>query len=395
MCRNTLSRTVFFLGLGCFALVQGGSSNAQRHQDITVKFEMNSTKLENRTKVFITGNLPQLGDWNPSKIPMTSIGNHRWICQIKCKPDFPIEYKYTLGSWKREGADSNGHALQNLVLRTKTDRIVKDQISFWTKGVDLTVRGQVTGLVKYHRQMKSPGIVPRDIIVWLPPGYKTARDRYPVLYMNDGQNIVDPKTSTFGVDWQIDETCTKLINEQKIQSLIVVGIYNTPERVGEYLPGETGRAYGQFVTTVLKPFIDENYRTKPDRNNTAVAGSSAGGICAFTLAWKNPKLFSKAICMSPSFNYRKPDGKLAFNYVEAFKKSTRPNPIPYFYIDNGGIGLEEWLQPGIDEMLVAMKEKGLIENKHFTWKSFPDDRHSESAWAKRLPAVMLHLYKRK
>lgn len=333
---------------------------------------MHSPSLDNETKVFITGNLPTLGNWNPSKVPMKPMGDHRWSFEIRCKPDYPIEYKYTLGSWKKEGANADGRPLQNFVVQSKIDKVVKDQIAFWTKGDAQPVQGQITGTVKYHRQIKGSGVLPRDIIVWLPPDYEKKADRYPVLYMHDGQNIVDPKTSSFGVDWQVDEICTKLIKSKKINPLIVVGIYNTPARVKEYLPGKTGRAYEQFVVGVVKPLIDKNYRTKKDRNNSAVAGSSAGGICAFRMAWDYPDIFSKAICMSPSFKYTRPDGTKSVDYGQSFGNSQRPVPTPYFYLDNGGIGLEKLLQPGIDEMLFAMKDKGMVAGEDYMWKLFPD-----------------------
>ncbi len=210
--------------------------------------------------------------------------------------------------------------------------------------------------------------------------------------MHDGQNIVDPKTSSFGVDWQIDETLTELIAANKVKPLIVVGIYNTPQRGKDYMPGEQGTKYTNFICDKLKPLIDETYRTDPSREATAVAGSSAGGICAFAMAWQRPDVFSKAICMSAAFQYKRPDGSMNVDYLTQFKESPEPANKPYFYLDNGGVGLEEILQPGIDAMLAAMKDRGWKPDVDFTWKKFPEARHNEAAWAERLPGALELLF---
>jgi predicted alpha/beta superfamily hydrolase len=240
--------------------------------------------------------------------------------------------------------------------------------------------------------LQHEGLLPRDVVVLLPPDYEQTTNRYPLLYMHDGQNIVDPGTSAFGIDWQVDETLTQLIEEKKIKPMIVVGIYNTSERSKDYLPGAQGTKYENFVCEQLKPLIDKTYRTDPARQATAIAGSSAGGICAFTMAWNRPDVFSKAICMSPAFQYHRPDGSLSADYLQEFTDAKRPPSTPFFYIDNGGVGLELLLQPGIDEVLAELKNKGLQVDKDYVWKSNPDARHDESAWAKRMPAALQMLF---
>ncbi|HNG95242.1 MAG TPA: alpha/beta hydrolase-fold protein, partial [Acidobacteriota bacterium] len=97
-------------------------------------------------------------------------------------------------------------------------------------------------MVKKHAQFSSKLIDPRDVDVWLPPGYETdTHKRYPVLYMHDGQNIFDPKTSYGGVDWGVDETMDRLIREKKIRPAIVVGIWNSPKRYAEYMPQKAAK----------------------------------------------------------------------------------------------------------------------------------------------------------
>src|SRR5687768_6438088 len=121
----------------------------------------------------------------------------------------------------------------------------------------------------------------RDVLVWLPPGYGSSGDAYPVLYMHDGQNLFEPETAfRQGEHWRVGETATELIEHGRIEPPIIVGIYNTGEmRIDEYTPTEDkklggGHAddYGRTIIEELKPLIDRTYRTKIDRDNTGIAG---------------------------------------------------------------------------------------------------------------------------
>src|SRR5690606_10226830 len=109
---------------------------------------------------------------------------------------------------------------------------------------------EIIGKVNYHKDFSSTVLNnKREIIVWLPQGYESRKNKnkkYPVLYMNDGQNIMDPKTSYIGKDWCVDETVTRLIKQKKIKEIIVIGIYNTPERLDEYSWSEKGQNYLRF-----------------------------------------------------------------------------------------------------------------------------------------------------
>ncbi len=359
-----------------------------QEQTIRINFILNSPDLSPDTAVFIAGGHEQLGNWNPGKIKMNYSGNHTWTYQITLNRPLSIEYKYTLGSWEREAANANGSALANFNAKITKDTTIKNDIYFWTKGgAKRTIESHVTGKVAYHKAMKGTGINDRDIIVWFPPGYETEKTkRYPVLYMHDGQNIFDPATSAFGVDWKIDETFDSLIRKKFIPPMIVVGIYNTPDRTREYGQGEKGKAYMEFMVRKLKPFIDSAYRTKRDAKSTWVGGSSMGGLISFMLAWEYPKVFSKAICMSPAFKIS------SIDYVKVVNQSTRKSNGQSFYIDNGGVGLESQLQPGIDEMIKALKAKGFRQNKDYFLIIDPEAKHFESAWAERFPEALLMLY---
>ena len=361
-------------------------SYARQEATRSITFQVYSPNLADTTKVFVTGSLPDLGFWNPSKVLLKNNGRHVWTKTIMIKKTTSIEYKFTLGSWDREAANANGQPFPNFNHYVKKDTILKHEILFWKKGDgERIITGKITGTVKYHRQIIGDGILPRDIIVWLPPDYNANKNvRYPVLYMHDGQNIIDPATSSFSVDWRIDESVDSLIQNKIIEPHIVVGIYNTKDRSQEYTSGEKGTAYMTFVVDKVKPMIDLTYRTKPEARYTITGGSSAGGLISFMLAWEYPQVFSKAICMSPAFKI------FNINYVKTVLSTNERKPV-YYYIDNGGIGLESQLQPGIDEMINALRAKGYQPGTDFYYFINLSAKHFEQDWGKRFPSALINV----
>jgi len=352
-----------------------------------VKIVVEAEGVEKGENVFIAGNNEQFGNWMPDAVSLENNEN-LWEKTFEFLKGEILEFKITKGSWDKEALTDDNQVPNNYIFKVNTDTTVHLQITKW-KGRDPIsggFMGQITGTVEYHKNFEMEGLRPRDIIVWLPPDYfdKSAK-RYPVLYMHDGQNIVDPNTSSFGIDWQIDETADSLIRSQEIEPFILVGINNTADRFFDYSPGEKGTAYMNLIVDKIKPFIDSNYKTHPGRENTAVGGSSMGGLISFMIAWKYPEVFSKAICMSPAFKINQVD------YVKEVKSSNEEKKDIVLYIDNGGVGLEETLQPGIDEMLQTLKEIGYEEGKDFVWIKDNEAEHNEPAWARRMhiPLTML------
>ena len=195
--------------------------------------------------------------------------------------------------------------------------------------------------------------------------------------LQDGQNLFDPKTSSFGVDWQADENADSLIRDKIIVPIIIVGIYNTSDRSLEYTPTQKGIAYMKFVVNKLKPFIDKTFRTLPGRDFTSVGGSSYGGTISFMLVWYYSKIFSKAACFSPAFKTNRFDLTTVVKNYHGIKKDIE------LYIDIGGIGLEKKLQPGIDEMISSLKKKRYKLNEDYFWFKDSTARHFEADWAKR------------
>ena len=354
--------------------------------DKEITFIVTTKNVPDTSCVFITGNHKLLGNWSPGTTQLEKHKNNVWIGKFSLPVNFHLEYKFTLGSWEYEARNADGTVPANSILDVLNDTIIQVSISRW-ENPNSKVKGQITGIVKYHPKMKGKGIKDRDVVVWLPPGYfENTNLHYPVLYMHDGQNMFDPKTSAFGVDWQIDEAADTLIRKNYIKPIIIVGIYNTPERSSDYTVNDTGYAYMNFIVNDLKPFIDNNYRTLSDRKFTATGGSSIGGLISFMLLWEHSEVFSQAACISPAFKISFIDFVTPVENYDGNKKDIR------IYIDNGSIGLEDSLQAGIDEMLSALREKGFVDNDDLYWYKAPDAKHFESDWAERIWRPLIYMF---
>ncbi|MGE5432174.1 MAG: alpha/beta hydrolase-fold protein [Syntrophomonadaceae bacterium] len=350
---------------------------AQSEKNITIN--VHAQNVPKDSKVYVTGSHELLGMWNPGRISLEKKSEDFWTKTLRFQEGETLEFKFTLGAWDSEAMNNDGSVPGNHTITVSSDTVLNYNVQSWKNGETRILHGQVTGTLKYHRHLEWEGLDPRDVIVWLPPSYeKDSERRYPVLYMHDGQNIIDPKTSSFGSDWQADETSDSLIKAGKMQDIIIVGIYNTKDRTEEYSYTDRGRSYMRFITEKLKPMIDQTYRTKPDRNNTATMGSSMGGLIAFMLAWEHPDVFSRAACLSPAFKIQELD------YLPNITSYKGPKKELKIYIDNGGVGLEKRLLPGVEETVRVLKEKGYAEGDDLLVYYDKKAEHNEPAWAKRL-----------
>ncbi|NQV05318.1 alpha/beta hydrolase, partial [bacterium] len=218
---------------------------------------------------------------------------------------------------------------------------------------------EIIGEVEYLGAQTFDGLLPRQVVVWLPPSYhsETSR-RYPVLYMHDGHNAVDPSTSYADEDWQIDEVATALIEAGRIREFILVAPYATDARMEEYDTRAKGRIYLRFLTDHLKPLVDDRYRTLTGRDDTFIMGSSMGGHISMATIWHRPDVWSGAACLSPYF----PPEMVAD--IEAHP-AWPPAPVR-IYVDNGGDDLDESFQPAIDSVLDLLGDRdGVIGPEWF------------------------------
>ncbi len=191
-------------------------------------------------EVWLSGNQPELGNWNGAGIKLAQgpAGNRFFGC-IPFAGGTNLEFKVTRGSWDSVEKDAQGGELDNRRHDVSAPARVLSQVGSWRDLAPEPPRPDtITGTVAYHDVSgASLGLKDRRVLVWLPPGYdtETAR-RYPVLYMHDGQNIMNVKTAAFGVEWGVDETAQSLIQAGQMEPIIIVGVYNTDDRIPEYTP---------------------------------------------------------------------------------------------------------------------------------------------------------------
>jgi predicted alpha/beta superfamily hydrolase len=259
-------------------------------------------------------------------------------------------------------------------------------------------RAATEGRLRYHRRFASKFLsTRRDVVVYLPPGYDvSSRTRYPVLYLQDGQNLFDPETAYGGTDWHIDLTTDELISNGSIQPLIIAGIYNAGvRRISEYTPtrdptlkkGGKADRYAQMLTREVKPFIDTEYRSVKSARSTGVGGSSLGALAALQTGLSYPDVFGLLALMSPSVWW---DSRVVLKMPDSFRSGSRPR----IWLD---VGTQEGSQPG--EMLedtrllrTALETNGWKEGDSLYYGEFSGAAHNEGAWGERFGLVLKFLY---
>jgi len=225
----------------------------------------------------------------------------------------------------------------------------------------------------------------RPVDVYLPPSYSAGRDRYPVVYMQDGQNLSDPETAFAGT-WELGSAIDELAH-RGIEA-IIVGIHHAGERrLAEYSPfadrrhgGGDGDAYLDFVFDTVKPRIDRLCRTRPERESTVMLGSSMGGLISLYAFVRRPGMVGGAGVMSAALWYGQ--GAI-FDAIES-----SPTPRGRVYVDVGAY-------EGAGTLRNARKLARLLTRRGLTRKNgllkYVEDargRHSEDDWARRLPDAL-------
>ena len=238
----------------------------------------------------------------------------------------------------------------------------------------------------------------RLVRVWLPSDYDGwGATRYPVLYLNDGQNLFDPATAFGGVHWQVGETATRLIIEQKIRPLIIVGIDNTKNRAQEYIPYKSkdprvlnakGKCYPDFLRREVMPLIEERYPVLKGAENTGLGGSSLGGLITLYTQLAAPGVFGRLLIESPSLFVA---NRKILDECRRFRNW--PSRV---YL---GMGTREVGNPDKDAQVVddtreletILREAGLDERR-LKVRVQEGASHTESAWAARFPQALEFLY---
>ena len=241
----------------------------------------------------------------------------------------------------------------------------------------------------------------RFLRVWLPPGYddtQNADRRYPVLYLNDGQNLFESSTAFAGVEWGVDETADRLIRGGAVLPMIIVGIDNTgKDRLREYMPHRSvhpmmlrvqGRYYPDFLMKEVMPFVEHNYRIATGPENTGLGGSSLGALIALYTAAVRPGVIVRLLLESPS---------LWASHRQAIKESRPVRIWPeriFLAVGTAETENAERSRTVVDDVreLAAITRRAVLSQRRLRLVIGEGAGHNESAWAARFPEALQFLF---
>jgi predicted alpha/beta superfamily hydrolase len=240
-----------------------------------------------------------------------------------------------------------------------------------------------------------------DVWVYVPPGFsETDPWRYPTLYLHDGQNVFDEKSAAFGVEWGVDEAAERLISQRKMKGVIIVAVANTPSRMAHYTPfadsemgGGQGAAYSTFLLEELKPWIDKTYPTSRRAGDTAIAGSSLGGLSALYVGFSNPDVFGMVAALSPSLWW----GERGLITRLASHQGERPSKV---WVDMGSEesdtdANDNQVPDVIDDLRTlraVLLSLGYRVDQDLFYREVAGATHDEASWAGRIEEVLQTLY---
>jgi len=267
------------------------------------------------------------------------------------------------------------------------------------------------GTLHHHPSFASRFVDARPVDVWLPPGYAAQGEarRLAVIYMHDGQNLFDPQKAYAGVDWGIREAIVRLAQAGAIRQAIVVGIWNTEKRWHEYMPQKAvdmpeaahlrealaehqegdviSDHYLRFMVEEVKPFIDSEYRTLPGPENTAVMGSSMGGLASLYALCEYPDTFGQAACLSTHWPAA---GEALIAYLA---RALPPSGQHRLYFDYGTEDIDAPYEPYQIQADAIMTAAGYRQGIDWMTCKFPGAGHSERAWRERVHIPVQFLLK--
>lgn len=310
-----------------------------------------------------------------------------------------LEYKYVLvyndqtdNPWANvEGGPTGNEIANRHHTLIKGEQTVNDIVSSFKNHLNQSslTRGRIVKVIldmpQYNDSRK------RTIRIWLPDGYDVnSNKRYPVIYMHDGQNLFDDYTS-FSGEWKIDESIGTMM-DGGYEGTIVVGIDNSSDRLNEYSPAwprssegsahiqnPSGEKYAQFVVQTVKPYIDANFNTNPDKEATGIGGSSMGGVISFYMALTYPEVFGYALLFSTAMWVYQ--SEVTTTFLDGASIANFES-YPRLYLYAGG--LEPDVTPFVASISKALIDRGYPETKI---ASYVDQNrgHNEAAWSHYFP----------
>ncbi len=343
--------------------------------------------------VYISGNHPALGSWNPAQaLPLEHDGVFH-SGGIEADTGSRLEYKIHRGSWEAEEVDAFGNVPPNHVHDVWLDATRHHTVADWKD----RHAGRLTRERVHSRVLAGE----RDLVIWLPPSYSGESPmRFPVVYLHDGANVFDPRTSVVsGVDWAADEWAGLLARQGVLPETIVVGVChpegyaedNVTMRDFELSPQLGGAAYAQFVSTELVAHMDSHYRTIAEPKSRTLGGAGLGALNAFHTAIAHPGVFARFACLSTSFedvSQSLPDQSSA---LQALETEPALEPGIRMYFDHGDQGLDECYAVYHSLLAGHLRDKGWKEGREFTIRQSAGGSHAEISWRVRFGEALRFL----
>lgn len=339
--------------------------------------------------VYLSGNFNQWHTQDPD-FEMEKIGNGLYHFKFPADFDYPEEllYKFTKGDWSEVEIDKYGNRTENRSCRAHKG-VQKEHVEKWRKNwlpfkPDFLPKVQLISDGFEMPQLNKK----RRIWALLPHDYDHSQERYPVMYLQDAQNLFNEQAQ-FG-NWEIDKKLA-VMSEYKIGKIIIIAIEHAEQdRIKEYNVGKTilgngeGKKYIRFITDTLKPFVDAKFRTKPEREFTGIGGSSMGGLVSIFSGLMYPEVYGKLMIFSPSL-WVVP--KLNFAGADFFE----PHDTK-IYLYAGGDESETMLRH------VKQFKKNLIQHEFVADKMKiklsinMQGKHNETYWSDEFPKAMEWLF---
>ena len=332
--------------------------------------------------VYLTGNF---NGWTTRddryRMERTSLGNYRYTFTTPLELSDPLEYKYIKGGWEAEEMATDGYSPTNRRMEVPSGK-VSDIVPMWKMHggwynpdfyPDIQIVAKRFNVPQLRRR--------RRISILLPWNYHATTRHYPVLYLQDGQNLFDD-SAPFGT-WGVDKQMAALAQHGKGDFIVVAIDHGGKERIREFSPYDSrwgqglGRDYARFMAETLKPYIDKNYRTLSDRANTAIGGSSMGGLISIYAGFMFPEVYSKFMIFSPSLWV---SNRI---FAEPVRFSSLETTKIYFYAGGKeGAGMLN----NANRFREAMAKRGYPADKLQLYMAIdPQGRHNEDRWGKEFP----------
>ncbi|EKD82373.1 MAG: hypothetical protein ACD_39C01335G0002 [uncultured bacterium] len=347
------------------------------------------TALPEDDSLYITGSMPELGDWNPAGRKLEPGTDGTYELELSARAGSIVECKITRGSWRTQGIyDPDVVPPDNLVIKVSKDKDVKVNIIGWLDQRDIE-SDPVQGRFFNSEVFPCHGLnYKRSVQVWLPDSYQAKGEPCAVIYMHDGQNLFEPVKAFAGVDWKVDETVTRLIRTGELRQCIVVGIPNSADRMKELnLFTKEGKAYAEFIVNEVKPWVEANFNVSRQPQDNALIGSSMGGLISFQMLYAYEHSFALAACLSTAF--QKTNGQI-FNTIA--NGSFRPINAR-LYLDAGEF--EPPIARAYFDMMQLLKATGFIEGHNLMGYYEEHATHCEARWAGRLYLPLKFLFGKK